>query len=41
MTLGRREIQKKLLQLNIDNEKKKKMIQDSVLVTFMNTKLEV
>ena len=39
--MAKKEIQKKLQQLNIDNEKKKKMIQDSVLVTFMNSKLEV
>jgi hypothetical protein len=41
MTLARKEIQKKVQQLNIDNEKKKKMIQDSVVVTFLNTKLEI
>ena len=41
MTLARKEIQKKVQQLNIDNEKKKKMIQDSVVVTFLNTKLEM
>lgn len=41
MTMARKEIQKKVQQLNIDNEKKKKMIQDSVLVTFLNTKLEM